>query len=128
MKHEEVKKEEYKGSSTTIELEEGELPVESKEDPEEGKLVNQAARLDLDSLKDGKIFKDFADQDVHSIATKDPFRSFGCTWLHVVTRAKCEKKFLSRDQQTKLINKHYNGYYFTFTKCKSAKCKETIGP
>ena len=52
----EVKKIEHNGSSTIIELEEGELTVVYKEEPEEGEVFHQPAKLDCDNWKDCNFF------------------------------------------------------------------------
>ena len=47
-----VNKDGHTGDVTNMELEEGELPVESKEEPEEGELVHQPAKSDSNNVKE----------------------------------------------------------------------------
>ena len=77
----EVKKQEH--NYTQIELEEGELPLELKEETEEGELIFQPTKLDCNIVKGGNKSKEYnaslriqakrtmTNQEYHSTSTKD---------------------------------------------------------
>lgn len=79
----EVKKQEHNRNYTQIELEEGELPVELKEETEEGELTFQPTKLDRNIVKGGNKSKEYnasfsiqakstmTNQEAHSTSTND---------------------------------------------------------